>query len=138
MSTFSRPPERRIENYESVRDEWIAAVTALMDDAERWAAARGWDVRRQTKPLYESMLGSYEVPRLLVHNEIGRVLLDPVARHVPGCDGAVDLLSVPDYDGLLITRSWSDWMFNDGDATKAGQRWSEESFVRAVDRMAKM
>ena len=138
MSTIHRPPERPVEGYEAVRDEWVEAVTALMDDAERWSKARGWDVRRQTKPMYESALGSYELPRLLIHNGVGRVLLDPVARDVPGCDGAVDLLSVPDYDGLLITRSWEAWSFHDGDATAAGQPWSEEAFAQAVDRTAKM
>lgn len=142
MSTVQRPPERPIDGYESVRDEWIAAVAALMDDAERWSRGRGWDVRRQVKPMYESALGSYEVPRLLLHNGIGRVLLDPIARYVSGGEGAVEVLSVPDYDGTPLVREEGRWAFHRGDGLpgdEAGpEAWSESSFARAVDRAARM
>jgi hypothetical protein len=134
MSTVQRPPERPVENYEAVRDEWIAAVTALMDDAARWCDARDWDYRLQTKPMYESTLGSYELPRLLIHNGIGRVLLDPVARDVVGvAGGAVELLSVPDYDGRPIFRDESGWILEQNDESKS---WCEEVFVQAVNAMA--
>jgi hypothetical protein len=87
--------------------------------------------------MYESMPGSYEVPRLLVHNGIGRVLLDPVARYAIGSEGAVELLSVPDYDGTPIFREGGRWSFSADDEAGA-EGWSEQAFARAVSRAAKM
>ena len=138
MSTVQRPPERPIEGYEAVRDEWIEAVAALMKEAERWSVARGWKVSHVGKQIYEPELGSYELSRILIDTGNGRVLLDPVARYVSGLEGgAVDLLSVPDYDGWLIAREWGKWSFYDGDEMVGGKAWAEETFARAVDRMAK-
>ena len=30
-------PRRPVENWEAVRDEWVAAVERIVDDAEAWA-----------------------------------------------------------------------------------------------------
>jgi hypothetical protein len=46
----------------------------------------------------DSRLGSYEAPALIMQKGTTRVLLDPVARFVPGAEGLVDIYLMPAYD----------------------------------------
>ena len=77
-------PIKPVENWEQVRDEWVAAVERLTGDAESWARGQGWAARREPKTVMEDRLGQYAAPRLLIHSPAGRLLLDPIARYVPG------------------------------------------------------
>jgi hypothetical protein len=55
------------EDWQQVRDEWIGAVEKLVEDAENWSKKQSWAVRRDMKSLTEESLGTYTVPRLLIH-----------------------------------------------------------------------
>src|SRR5262245_9886124 len=107
--TQSTLPRKPVENWEQVRDEWVAAVEQLVRDAETWSQGQGWAVRKEPKTITEDRLGSYTVPRLLIHASSGRLLLDPVARYIPGATGLVDLYVLPSYDPVLVPRSADGW-----------------------------
>jgi len=115
-----------------VRDEWVASVEQLVGDAEVWAQKHDWAVRREAKTLREDRLGQYTVPRLLIHATAGRLLLDPVARYVPGAMGVVDLYVLPSYDAAMISRTDDGWRLHPIGADDVPQPWSEETFVQTA------
>jgi hypothetical protein len=92
--------EPRIEDPRAVKDEWLGRLESLVQDVKGWAEAAGWRTRRITKTVSERRLGKYEVPVLLMEKETVEVVLNPVARLVPGADGAVDLYLSPAYDDI--------------------------------------
>ena len=115
-----------------MRDEWVASVEQLVGDAEVWAQKHDWAVRREAKTLREDRLGQYTVPRLLIHATAGRLLLDPVARYVPGAMGVVDLYVLPSYDAAMISRTDDGWRLHPIGADDEPQPWSEETFVHTA------
>jgi hypothetical protein len=125
-------PTKAVDNWEGVRDEWVAAVEQLVGEAEVWAHTRDWAVRREAKTIREDRLGQYTVPRLLIHATAGRLLLDPVARYVPGAMGVVDLYVLPSYDAVMISRSDGGWQLHPIGADDEPQPWSEETFVHTA------
>jgi hypothetical protein len=58
-------PRTPVENWEQVRDEWVAAVTALVAQIESWAQGTDWATRQYPKSITEDRLGTYTVPQLL-------------------------------------------------------------------------
>jgi hypothetical protein len=125
-------PTRAVDNWEGVRDEWVASVEQLVGDVEVWAQKHDWAVRREAKTLREDRLGQYTVPRLLIHATAGRLLLDPVARYVPGAMGVVDLYVLPSYDAAMISRTNDGWRLHPIGADDGPQPWSEETFVQTA------
>jgi hypothetical protein len=83
-----------------LRDEWLSVLADLTRRVKSWAEGLGWSTRQISKKMKDSRLGSYEAPALLMQKETTRVLLDPVARFVPGADGVVDLYLMPAYDDI--------------------------------------
>ena len=92
--------EPKIENPEAVKREWLDRLDTLVREVKGWAEAAGWRTRRINKTVGERQLGKYEVPVLLMEKETVEVVLNPVARFVPGADGAVDLYHSPAYDDI--------------------------------------
>ena len=133
--TQSVLPTKAVQNWEGVRDEWIAAVEQLVGDAEVWACKQDWAVRREAKSIREDRLGQYTVPRLLIHATAGRLLLDPVARYVPGAMGVVDLYVLPSYDAVMISRADDGWRLHPIGADDMPQPWSEEAFVQTAHQL---
>src|SRR5258707_4154416 len=88
-------------------ESWLALINDLTREVESWAADRHWAVHREEKTVRESRLGEYVVPVLSVLAPAGRVQLDPVARHVAGGDGRIDLLAWPSLTRLLLIRTRS-------------------------------
>jgi hypothetical protein len=125
-------PTKAVDNWEGVRDEWVVAVEQLVRDAEAWARNQDWAVRREAKTIREDRLGQYAVPRLLIQATAGRLLLDPVARYVPGAMGVVDLYTLPSYDAVMISRTDDGWRLHPIVADDLPQPWSEESFVQTA------
>ena len=125
-------PTKAVDNWEGIRDEWVASVEQLVGDAEVWARKQDWAVRRDAKTIQEDRLGQYTVPRLLIHATAGRLLLDPVARYVPGAMGAVDLYVLPSYDAVMISRADDGWRLHPIGADEIPQPWCEEAFVHTA------
>ena len=90
----------RIDDPEAVKAEWLDRLNALVGEVEGWARASGWRTRRIAKTVNERRLGTYKVPVLLMEKDTVEVVLNPVARFVPGADGAVDLYVAPAYDDI--------------------------------------
>ena len=128
-------PVKAVENWEQVRDEWVAAVEQLVRDAEGWAQKQEWAVRRDVKTVREDRLGQYTVPRLLIHSTTGRLLLDPVVRYVPGAMGVVDLYVLPSYDSVMISRTDEGWHLHPIDPNGIPQAWSERAFVETAQQL---
>jgi len=125
-------PTKAVDNWEGIRDEWVASVEQLVGDAEVWARKQDWAVRRDAKTIQEDRLGQYTVPRLLIHATAGRLLLDPVARYVPGAMGVVDLYVLPSYDAVMISRADDGWRLHPIGADEVPQPWSEDTFVHTA------
>lgn len=133
--TPAAPPTRPVENWEAVRDEWIAAVERLITDAETWANTQGWTTRRDPKTIAEEPLGPYVVPRLLIHRVDGRLLLDPVTRFVVGGLGLVDFCVLPSYDWVKVVRTPAGWQFHPADPNAPRRPWSEKAFLELAQEL---
>ena len=139
--------EPKIENPEAVKSEWLDRLEALVRDVKGWAEADGWRTRRITKTVNERRLGKYEVPVLLMEKDAVEVVLNPVARFVPGADGAVDLYLSPAYDDIASLYFEGDhWVVHYGErpdpmathsVVEITPRPYEEATIRAIlDAMA--
>ena len=134
MSKNLALPTKPLENWEQVRDEWIGAVEQLVEDAENWSQKQSWAVRRDMKSVTEDRLGTYTVPRLLIHTMDGRLLLDPIAGTVPGARGVVDFYAMPSYDSIFIPRTETGWHFV-SDTFANLEPWSEKNFVKTAIKL---
>ena len=141
-----QPPKAPILHWESVRDEWVRAVETLVMDVESWCKANDWPTRRIEKRAKDSQIGEYVVPALLIQADIARIMLEPVARFVPGSDGLVDLYLMPAYDDIASLFWHSDgWQVHyasgDGAAVAAirdlpARPLTEATFTDLVNEMA--
>jgi len=129
-------PRTAVENWERVRDEWVAEIERLISEAESWCGELDWGTRREPMMIEEDELGTYTVPRLLILGTSGRFLLEPVARFVAGAEGRVDLWGMSFYDPRMIVRMPEGWFVLENDAEGPRSPWSAESFLasaRALD-----
>jgi hypothetical protein len=124
----SAPPQKPAKNWQQVRDEWVAAVEQLVRETETWARAQGWATRRDPKTTTEYRLGGYTVPQLLIHAPAGRLLLDPIARYVPGALGVVEFCALPSYDSVRLARTADGWVMHPDGVGDAPRPWSAEVF----------
>ena len=129
------PPQKPVKNWEQIRDEWVAAVEQLVRETEAWAQAQGWATRRDPKEATEYRLGGYTVPQLLIHAPAGRLLLDPIARYVPGALGVVEFCALPSYDSLRLARTADGWVLDSDNPGEAPRAWSEATFRDAALRL---
>jgi len=105
-----------IDDPEAVKAEWLDRLNALVGEVESWARAAGWRTRRISKTVNERQLGTYKVPVLLMEKDTVEVVLNPVARSVPGADGAVDMYVAPAYDDIASLYFEGDhWVVHHGE-----------------------
>lgn len=129
-------PSRPVEGWEALRDEWIAAVEKIADDAESWATEQGWFVHRDRKTITESRLGAYEVPVLMIRTPAGRLVLDPGERHVGGgATGRIELSAFPSYEFVVLVRTDAGWFFIIH-PPELDRPWSREAFLEIATAMA--
>jgi hypothetical protein len=79
---------------------WLDRLNGLVASVQEWSGASGWRGRLTSKHMAEKGVGRYEVPVLVLDRDDDEVSLVPVARHVPGADGLVDLFRMPAYDAV--------------------------------------
>jgi hypothetical protein len=119
-----------------VLSEWRPSVEKLLRDAEGWAQKQNWPCRWETKQLNERLLGTYELPQLFIQAGKASLLLDPIGRFVPACDGLVDFSLIPSYHSAMIQKTEGSWRLRleRGKTVKAAKTplWSEESFLEAA------
>jgi hypothetical protein len=128
-------PKKPVDNWEHVRDEWVADVEQFVAQVEIWAHKQDWGTLRDLKTIEEDRLGSYTVPRLLVHPIFGRFVFSPVCRFVGGsATGLIDFYAMPSYDEQRIVRhADGHWFlhFDDGGQVRK-RKWSEKLFVATI------
>jgi hypothetical protein len=120
---------------EAVLSEWIEALRKLMAHASDWAKEQDWDTKTVRKTLKEGLLGSYEVPQLLIHTLDGKLLIDPIARFVVDADGLVDLSVMPSFDSLPIFLKSGRWYAMPLDPAGSAKPLTKTSFLQAAKHM---
>ncbi len=137
----------RIDDPEAVKAEWLSRLNALVGEVEGWARAYGWRTRRISKTVDERRIGSYKVPVLMMEKDTVEVVLNPVARFVPGAEGAVDLYAAPAYDDIASLYFEGDrWVVHSGERPDPTAResvveisprpYSEQTIRAILDEMA--
>jgi hypothetical protein len=132
---------------DAVRREWLERLGTLVEQVKGWAEESGWRTRKIDKALNERRLGDYRVPVLLMEKDTVEVVLNPVARFVPGADGAVDLYMAPAYDDIAsLYFEGGHWVLHyagRADPTATGsvveiepQPFSETTIRKILDGMA--
>jgi hypothetical protein len=120
-----------------LRNEWQEAMERLVRSAEEWSGRQGWDHWRDEKQISEDFLGTYKVPRLLILKGASRLVLEPVARFVPGASGLADLAVLPSYDSVSIKRSNGQWYVHPfGESGR--RKWSEEVFTATATELSNL
>ena len=131
----STTPKKPVENWETVRDEWIAVVEKLFREISGWSRARSWAVLEERKTITEDRLGANSLPRLLIHASFGRMVLDPISRYVVGASGLIEFSELPSYDCYLIAREaeGDDWFIQSGDVAGLRRLFNEQTFIDTVN-----
>lgn len=138
MANVIAQPRRPVENWEEKLDEWVSEVDSLVGQASNWAQARGWGTKLDSKTLSEEMIGTYEVPRLLLHSPEARFLFDPIARFIVGGGGRIDLCVIPSYDGVPLVKTDQGWRFFPRNENGQSLDWSENSFEEICEGLVKL
>jgi hypothetical protein len=120
--------------------EWRPAVDGLVGNTESWAKEFGWATKRVPKRLSETLLGTYEIPQLLMHAAPNLYVLDPVARFVPGAAGAFDLSVQPSFYTISLYRDFDGiWHAHHavGQGANTGKRdkWDKEPLRQCVEEL---
>lgn len=130
MANVIEKPRHPAENWEATLDEWLSDVNSMVDQAAKWAAARGWSTKVDKKTITEEVIGTYEAPRLLIHAPEARFLLDPIAKCVVGAAGRIDFCVIPSYDAVPLVKLAGGWRFLSDGSNQREVDWSDESFGR--------
>lgn len=125
---------------EMVLEEWRRSIEMVESQAEDWAAKTDWHCRRVNKTISESLLGTYEVPQLLIFAAPSLYVLDPVARFVPGGQGAFDLTIQPSYHATsLYRRDDGVWVVHldvrNGGSPGKRVEWSRDTFFQCFEEL---
>ena len=112
-----------------IREDWLAASNALLDEAEGWAKGQEWPTRRFSRQITEDFVGKYELDRLIYSAEGAQLALIPVGRFVPGTDGMLDLAVMPAYDSMNVIRRKRHWSIEPLPGVKGQEDWSKTAFI---------
>lgn len=121
-----------VDPYQQRRQEWVGRVNALVGEVSAWCQAEGWLVESDQKTLREQLLGKYAVPSLRIHAPGGEVLLNPIALHVAGGDGRVDLEAFPTLSRVKLVGAANGWTIMTDSNVPLRQPWDRQTFVQLV------
>lgn len=93
-------PRSSSEKSGELREEWVARLSALVNDVRLWASELGWSVKEAPKRMRDSEIGPYQADGLVLQKDHAKVLMDPISRSAPGAQGIVDLYLMPGLDDL--------------------------------------
>lgn len=111
------------------RQEWVARVNALADQVQQWCEAEGWGVEREEKPIREKAFGQYVVPLLRITAPGGELHLNPIALHVIGGDGRVDLEAFPTLSRIKLVGENGHWKIMTDSNVPLRRPWDPQTFV---------
>jgi hypothetical protein len=117
--------------------DWEEAANGLIKQVEGWAANLQWPTRRVGKKLNEMLIGEYHLDQLYLHVEGNLYILDPLARFIPGGQGAFDLsIQLSFYVTSIYRNIDGMWYVHLGIGQKVQgakkEPLTQESFQRAV------
>jgi len=123
---------------EATRDEWIETVRSFCEETAEWSRAQGWEVAWKDAEVTEALLGTYNVPLLIIQTKRGAVMLEPVARCVMGANGRIDLYAYPTLYRVMLLRSARDgrWLIRTDSGIFIKQPWNEETFVSLANDLS--
>lgn len=121
-----------------VREDWLLASNALLDEAEGWAKSQDWPTKRYARPITEGFVGRYELDRLIYSTEGAQLALIPVGRFVPGTDGMLDLAVMPAYDSMNVVRRNRQWSIQPLPGEEGQEDWSRPAFIRKSLDLARL
>ena len=106
---------RNLVSHAGVRERWVLECKAIARRIADWLRpleTKGYvDVSFVATPIHEELLGDYEaegVRLVFVDEQVLRLV--PVARHVLGADGRIDVMSINTCIAMLIRRD-GEWCF---------------------------
>ena len=120
------------DRWQERKHEWVRRIAALADDVERWATAEGWPVHREQKQIRERLVGEYQAPVLRIRVPGGDIYLTPVALHVVGADGRVDLEAWPTLNRVKLVGRDGRWEIVTDSNVPLREPWDRDQFVRLV------
>jgi hypothetical protein len=112
------------------RQDWIARVSALVDQVTKWSAAESWSVERHPKTITEELLGTYTVPEIVIRLQGGELILTPVALHVAGGNGRVDLEAIPTLARVKLLGADGGWTLYADPNVPLRLRWNQANFTQ--------
>jgi hypothetical protein len=112
------------------RDQWLGWVGSLLADVAAWAEAQGWSVHRDNKVLHEEALGTYQAPMLRVRTPSGELYVEPIALHVLGAEGRVDIQAWPSLNRVKLVRNGEEWRVVTDSGVPLRQPWDRQTFVQ--------
>ena len=130
------------------RDQWVARVTALVDQVAGWAADAGWSVERRTEPVDDRLPHPVILPvatfrRPYASAPAGVTVADdevsvtPVAMVDPlgRVDGWVGVDAIPTFSQVrLIPRpDPGDWEIVAGSNVRLRRPWTADTFAQLLD-----
>lgn len=123
---------------DQVMHDWLEAQREMLATATAAAEARGWYVDMDEKEVQESLLGSYQAPRLRIRTPDREFVLDPVVCFGSGRQGIVDLVVLPTYETerliALKDRKW--WIVSRHGAARA-QPFTPETFATTIAKLSR-
>lgn len=112
------------------RDDWIRRVTSLANQVADWSSGEGWSVERHDKEITEKHLGTYTAPVIVIGLKGGQIIVTPIALHVSGGNGRVDLEALPTLARVKLIGEDGGWKLFADPNVPLGYEWSQETFVR--------
>jgi hypothetical protein len=112
------------------RQEWIDRVTALVDQVAQWSQAEGWTVERSQHTIQEKLLGTYDAPALKVHLPGGDIFLTPIALHITGGNGRVELEALPTLSRVRLIGENNTWRIITDSNVPLRQLWNRQTFTQ--------
>jgi hypothetical protein len=113
----------------TLRAEWLAAVSRLLAEISSWAAEQEWQVETGEQTLQEKALGEYATECLTIHAPAGDLVVEPVARCVPGAEGRVDLYAYPSHHRVRLLRQGDRWVVRTDSGIDWPHPWSRATFL---------
>ena len=118
------------------RETWAASVRSLCNDILRWSEEKRWATHEDKKQITEDLLGTYQLPFLMIRPPSGVVHVDPVGRDIVNAEGRVDVFTWPTLDRMVLVRTNGDWEVLADDYSDWSRLWGKETFLKMIDHLA--
>jgi hypothetical protein len=117
-----------------VLEDWLNAQRSMLAEAKEVASLNGWSAQEDEKEVTESLLGTYQAPRLRIRSSDLDVIFAPIARFGSDGRGVVDLVTMPTYETshyiTLKDNKW--WIAAANEPVLRHKRFAQRSLINAL------